>query len=192
MQVWFMMVFLLQVVGTTTLGKYPYQIHYQLQDFQGDTPVQIRGTLWVLGSLCKSVRVYPDGITQIELYDGSQWWLYLSNAPYVTPSDHPPLRSVLEFFVGKEIPLTSETGEIPCKNGKILLKGVRQIPGLGPVPEQVIQVNAQGKPVWKIIVTSIKEAPEITEDFFQKSNLPSPGNVELKARDKDKNPVWDY
>ncbi len=195
MKAWVMVVLLLQIGDLSTLGKHPYRIDYQVQDLKDDTPGSIRGTLWVLGSLCKSLKVYPDGVTQVDLYDGSQWWLYLSDAPEITPLDRPPLRSVLEFFTGGEVPILAESStslEIPQKNGKLVVKGIRRIAGLGPVPETVIFVDTQGNPVWKLKVTSIKEAPEITESFFQKSTLPAPKTSELKARDKEKNPVWDY
>ncbi len=195
MSVWVVVALLFQIGDLSTLGKYPFRIDYQILEFQGETPERIRGTLWVLGNLYKSVLTYPDGVTQVDLYDGSQWWLYASNAPGITPMDRPPVRSVLAFFAGGEVPLSSEKVTeltLPRGQGKILIKGIRSLPGLGPVPETVVFTNEQGKPVWKITITSVKQAPEISDAFFQKSTLPTPETSALQARDKEKNPVWDY
>ncbi len=193
---WALFVYLLsQAGGLASPAKHPYRIDYRFQQMEENGAQTSQGTLWVMGNLWKDVQTYPDGVVQVSLYDGHQWWLFVSTAPEPTPTDQPAPTSVLEFFLGREVSLSSpDQNEIvvPRAHGKLIVRGIQNIAGLGPVPQSITFTDAAGKPRWILTIQSIREAPEIDATFFQKSTLTPSRTMELKARDKSKSPVWDY
>ncbi len=186
----------LQIGGAThPASKYPYRIDYRFQEIKENKAQAFQGTLWVMGNLWKDVQTYPDGVTQVSLYDGQRWWFFLSTAPEPTPADQPVPTSVLEFFLGKNVPLSSANQEelvIPKGQGRLVVRGIQTIPGLGPVPKSITFIDASGKTRWNLTVLSVREAPEIDASFFQKNTLSPTETGKFKARDKSKTPVWDY
>ncbi len=193
---WMLFVYLFsQVGGLASPAKHPYRIDYRFQKIEEDGSQAFQGTLWIMGNFWKDVQTYPDGITQVSLYDGHQWWLFLSTAPEPTPADLPTPSSVLEFFLGRDVPLTSQNQTelvLPQDHGRLIAREIQNIAGLGPVPKSISFVDASGKTRWSLTVLSIREAPEIDASFFQKNTLTPSRTMELKARDKSKSPVWDY
>ncbi len=174
-------------------AKHPYRIDYQYRQMDEEGETSFTGTLWVMGNLWKVVQKYPNGRTQVDLYDGQQWWLYVSDAPEPTPLKQSPPTSVLEFFTGRPVQWMSETQtelSLPHPRGTIVVKGIRAVPGLGPVPRTVSLVDSKGKILWTITLQAVREAPEIEMSFFQKSTLSQTKSPQLKAQGKKT--VWDY